>query len=90
MTKADLITKLAKDTSTTKANVSNVLNSLIANISQDLKKGERIILPGIGSLSVVKRAARNGRNPQTGKKITIPARKVVKFRPGKALKETVK
>ena len=90
MTKADLISKVAKDTGITKATAAKLLNSLFSNISQDLKKGQKIVLPGFGSLSVAKRAARKGRNPQTGKEISIPARKVVKFRPGKTLRETVK
>ena len=90
MTKTDLIGKVAKDSGITKAASAKILNSIIANISQSLKKGGKIVLPGFGSLSVTKRAARKGRNPQTGKAINIPARKVAKFRPGKTLREAVK
>ncbi len=66
------------------------LISLIKTISDTLKKKGRLALAGFGTFSVNQRKAREGRNPQTGKPIKIPATKVVKFKPGKQLKEKVK
>jgi len=58
-------------------------------VSKALKKGQNVTLVGFGTFTVGKRKARRGRNPQTGKEIKIPAKKVAKFKPGKALKEAV-
>ena len=66
------------------------VNSIISNIEAALKKGDDVTLTGFGTFKVVKRKARNGRNPHTGEKINIKATKVPKFTPGKALKEAVK
>ena len=62
----------------------------INNVTESLKKGERVTLVGFGTFSVTKREARTGRNPQTGEEIKIPAKKVVKFRAGAKLAEAVK
>jgi DNA-binding protein HU-beta len=86
MTKADLITKLAEDAGITKVQAKDTLESLIANITKILKSGDKLTLSGLGTFSVSKRAARNGRNPLTGETIKIKARKVAKFKAGKELK----
>lgn len=82
MNKADLIEAIASDAGLTKTVAKKALDSFISSASGALQKGERVALVGFGSLSVAKRAARDGRNPQTGATIKIPAKKVVKFRAG--------
>lgn len=90
MNKADLIDAMAEDAGITKAAAKKGLESLLGNIQKSLKKGTRVSLVGFGSWSVSKRAAREGRNPQTGKAIKIPAKKVVKFKAGAELNGAVK
>ena len=90
MTKVELVAKIANDAKISKAAAEKALNSFTKNVTNTLKKGEKITLTGFGTFSVVARKARKGRNPQTGKDITIPATKVVKFKTGKNLKEAVK
>ena len=82
MNKAELIDAMAKDASLTKADAKRALESFVVNTTKALKKGDRVALVGFGSFSVAKRAARKGRNPQTGKEIKIDAKKVVKFKAG--------
>ena len=89
MTKAELIAKMAKDASISKAAAGRTLNSFTKGVAAALKKGDKITLIGFGTFSVSKRKARKGRNPQTGQTITIKARKVVKFKAGDALKKSV-
>ena len=89
MTKAELIDSVAKSASLTKAAAEKAVNGFISAVSDALKKGDRVTLVGFGSFEVSTRKARTGRNPQTGKEIKIAAAKVPKFRPGKALKDTV-
>jgi len=89
MTKADLIEAIAKDANLSKADAGRALNAALDAITGELKKEEKISLVGFGTFSLAKRPKRKGRNPQTGESITIPARKVPRFTPGKALKETV-
>ncbi len=89
MNKAELIDAMAKDTGLTKADAKRALESLIGNTTKALKKGDRVAMVGFGSFSVAKRAARKGRNPQTGKEIKIAAKKVVKFKAGADLAGTV-
>jgi DNA-binding protein HU-beta len=86
MTKADLISKLAEDAGITKVQAKDALESLITNITKVLKSGDKLTLSGLGTFSVSKRAARNGRNPLTGETIKIKARKVARFKAGKELK----
>lgn len=86
MNKAELIDAIANDANLTKADAGKALDAFINNVKGALKKEERVALVGFGSWSVSERAERTGRNPQTGKTITIPAKKVVKFRPGAELK----
>ena len=90
MNKAELIDAIASDAKLTKADTKKALESFITATSKALKKGDRVALVGFGSFSIAKRAARKGRNPQTGKEIKIAAKKVVKFKAGAELSEKVK
>jgi DNA-binding protein HU-beta len=83
MNKAQLIDAIAAIAGLTKADSKKALDALIKATTQALKKGDRVALVGFGSFSVAKRSARTGRNPQTGKEIKIPAKKVVKFKAGR-------
>ncbi len=89
MNKAELIDKIAKDAGITKIQANEVLDSFTGAVVATLKKGDRVTLVGFGTFSVSARAARNGRNPQTGATIKIKARKVPKFKAGKLLSEKV-
>ncbi|MBU2546888.1 MAG: HU family DNA-binding protein [Proteobacteria bacterium] len=89
MTKADLIAAISKDTKLTKADAERSLNSFLDNVTAALKKQGKLTLTGFGTFEVVKRKKRKGRNPQTGEAINIKARKVVKFKPGKGLRDKV-
>ena len=90
MNKAELIDAIASESKLTKADSKKALEAFITATSKSLKKGDRVALVGFGSFSVAKRAARKGRNPQTGKEIKIAAKKVVKFKAGAELSEKVK
>ena len=90
MNKGELIEKLAGKVDLSKNKTAEVLSELLEIISGALKGGDDVVLTGFGRFDVRKRKAREGRNPQTGAKISIPARKVPKFKAGKTLKETVK
>ena len=90
MQKSDLIGKIANDAGISKAAADRALSSLLSNITKTLKNGDRISLVGFGTFSISKRAARIGRNPQTGAEIKIKATKVPKFSAGKSLKEAVR
>ena len=89
MTKAELLQKVAKRTSLSQAQTAKVLDATLGEIRGLLGKGGSISFTGFGSFATSKRAKRKGRNPQTGKEMTIPASKVARFRAGKALKEAV-
>ena len=89
MNKADLIDAIAKDTGLTKKDSEKALNSVIENISNALAKKDKVQLIGFGTFETRKRAARTGRNPQTGKEIKIPAKVVPAFSAGKKFKEIV-
>ncbi len=90
MNKAELIDAMASEAGLTKADAKKALDSFIKATTGSLKKGDRVALVGFGSFSVAKREARKGRNPQTGKEIKIPAKKVVKFKAGAELADVVK
>jgi DNA-binding protein HU-beta len=90
MTKAELIDKISSGVKISKVDAAKALDSTLNSIKGALKKGQKITLVGFGTFSVVKRKARKGRNPQTGAAISIPARKIPKFRAGKTFKEAVK
>jgi len=83
MNKGELVEKIAKDIDLTKGQAGGILDSFMASIVGALKKGDKVMLVGFGTFSVSNRAARNGRNPQTGATIKIKARKVPKFKAGK-------
>jgi len=89
MTKAELIDAVASDVGISKKAAAEAVDSVFDNITKALKKGDKFTQVGFGTFGVVKRAAREGRNPQSGATIRIPARNVVKFNAGKALKESV-
>jgi DNA-binding protein HU-beta len=89
MNKGDLITKLAQIAGS-KKEAETALNTILETITKALKMGDKVTLIGFGTFSVTKRAARKGRNPQTGKEIKIAARMVTKFTPGKGLRAAVK
>ena len=89
MNKSDLIDAMAADAGITKAAAKKSLESFLGNVEKSLKGGDRVSLVGFGSWSVSKRAAREGRNPQTGKTIKIAAKNVVKFKAGSDLQNSV-
>jgi len=90
MTKAELIEQAAKDAKVSKVAAGAALNSFINSVTTALKKKDgKVTLVGFGTFSKARRKARKGRNPQTGAPIKIKARNVVKFRPGKKLKDAV-
>ncbi len=89
MSKGDLVASVAKAADLSKAKAGVAVNAVIDSITKSLKKGKDVSIVGFGSFSVVKRKARNGRNPQTGKTIKIKATKAPKFKAGKSLKEAV-
>jgi len=90
MTKAELIDQAAKDAKVSKVAAGAALNSFIDSVTKALKKKDgKVTLVGFGTFSKARRKARKGRNPQTGAPIKIKARNVVKFRPGKKLKDAV-
>lgn len=89
MTKAELISAVAEKSGLKKVEAEKAVAAFIASVTTALKKGDKLSLVGFGTFSTAKRAARKGQNPQTGKKINIPAATVPKFKPGKTLKEAV-
>ena len=89
MTKADLIDKVATETNLTRKDSDQAIDAVIHAISGALAKGDKVTLVGFGSFEIRERAARKGRNPQTGKEINIATRKVPVFKAGKALKDAV-
>jgi DNA-binding protein HU-beta len=89
MNKNELIEELSDKTGFTKSDTQKFLNAYIESIQKALRNGNEVQLVGFGTFKVTDRKARTGRNPQTGKELQIPAKKVPSFRPGKALKESV-
>lgn len=89
MNKAELVEKVAKDAGISKAAAEKAVNSFTGAVTASLKKGESVTLIGFGTFSVAQRAARTGRNPATGETLKIKAKKLAKFKAGKALSETV-
>ncbi|MFW5656477.1 MAG: HU family DNA-binding protein [Bacteroidota bacterium] len=89
MNKQELVTAISEESGLTKADAERALNATTNAVKGALSKGDSVQLIGFGTFSVSERSARTGRNPQTGQEIQIPAKKVVKFKPGKALDETV-
>ncbi|MCA9752527.1 MAG: HU family DNA-binding protein [bacterium] len=89
MNKAELIEAVVKATNLSKKDATNAVNATFTTIKKATKKPDGVSIVGFGSFNTVKRKARKGRNPQTGEQITIKASKGVKFRAGKAFKETL-
>ncbi|MEY4885619.1 MAG: hypothetical protein RL151_928 [Bacteroidota bacterium] len=89
MNKSDLIAKIAEDAEITKVQANAALDSFIQAVTKTLKGGGKVTLVGFGTFSVTKRAARKGRNPQTGAEIKIKAKKIAKFKAGKELSEKI-
>ncbi len=90
MNKAELVSAMADKTGLSKKDTENALKAFTEIVTKQLKKGDKIQLVGFGTFEVAKRAARTGRNPQTGKEMKIKASKAPKFKAGKALKDLVK
>ena len=90
MTKAELVQRIAKDAKISKKAAETALDSFMTSVRDALRKGKRVSLVGFGTFAVGRRAARNGRNPQTGETIKIKATRVPKFKAGKVLKDFVR
>jgi DNA-binding protein HU-beta len=90
MTKAELIDKIAAKAKISKKAANVTLNTFVDSVTSALKKGERVSLVGFGTFSVAKRKARIARNPRTGEKINVPARRAAKFKAGRELKNAVR
>ena len=89
MSKTELVAAIAEKTGLTKKDSEAAVNAFIGTVTEQLKKGEKVQLIGFGTFEVSERAERTGRNPQTGKEMTIAASKAPKFKAGKALKDAV-
>jgi len=89
MTKAELVDRIAQDAEVTKKAAGAALDSAMNAIKEAVKAGDPVTLIGFGTFKMAERAAREGRNPRTGKKMKIPAKNVVKFSAGKAFRESV-
>ena len=90
MTKAELVAQVAKKAGLTARAGKDAFNTIFSSVTQALKRGEKVVVTGFGTFLVRKRAARKGRNPQTGAEIQIPATKTPGFTAGKSLKRAVK
>ena len=90
MNKKELVAAIAEKTGETKTKTEEILNAVVDVISEELTSGGDVVLYGLGKFGVRERAARNGRNPQTGASISIPASKAPSFKAAKALKDAVK
>lgn len=89
MTKMDMVERIAGKAGTTKAAAERTLNAFLDSVTEGLVRGDKLTLTGFGTFVVGHRKARQGRNPRTGQALTIPASKMIKFRPGKQLKDSV-
>ncbi|MBZ4219072.1 MAG: HU family DNA-binding protein [Chlorobium sp.] len=89
MSKAELVEKIADQANLTKVDAERALNAFLNVVTTSLKEGDDVTLVGFGTFAVGNRAERSGRNPQTGEAITIAAKNVVKFKPGKALRDAI-
>jgi DNA-binding protein HU-beta len=89
MTKSDLIERLAAKAELTRPRAEELVDSFLDDITEALKKGEKVNISGFGTFTVSNRKARTGRNPKTGEPIEIPASRAAKFKPGKTLKEAL-
>ena len=90
MTKADLVAILAKTAGSSKTSADRAMNAFVSGIVESLRRGKHVTISSFGTFVVTRRAARNGRDPRTGKAITIPQAKVPRFRPSRGLKTTLR
>jgi DNA-binding protein HU-beta len=90
MTKAELVSIMAKSTGSTKISAERAVNAMVGSIVDSLRRGRRVTISGFGTFVVTRRAARDGRDPRTGKQIHIPPAKVPRFRPSRALKSAIR
>jgi len=90
MTKSDLVAQATKKAGLTAKAAKDAVNAVFGSVTDALKRGEKVVVTGFGTFMVRKRAARKGRNPQTGAEIQIPATKTPGFTAGKSLKRIVK
>jgi len=89
MTKAELVEEVAKESDLTKKDAEVIVQIVLDSITESLQRGEKIELRGFGSFRIRSRSARQGRNPKTGTGVTVPAKKVPYFKPGKEIKDLV-
>lgn len=90
MTKADLVAIMAKTAGGSKTAAEKAVNAMVGGIIESLRRGRRVTISGFGTFVVARRAARNGRDPRTGKAIKIPPAKVPRFRPSRSLKTAIR
>ncbi|MBW3601925.1 MAG: HU family DNA-binding protein [Actinobacteria bacterium] len=89
MNKTELIDTTADNVGLTKTDVHKTLEAMLDTITREVRRGEKVALTGFGTFELRKRAARTGRNPQTGERMRVPASKAPAFKPGKAFKDAV-
>ena len=89
MNRTELVAAMAEKTQLSKKDAEAALKAFVDVVSEEMKKGEKVQLVGFGTFTAKEREAREGRNPQTGEKVKIAARKAVTFKAGTALKESV-
>jgi integration host factor subunit beta len=89
MTKAELVEEVAKSTELTMKDAEVIVQTVLDSIVESLQRGEKIELRGFGSFRIRERASRQGRNPKTGEKVSVPSKKVPYFKPGKELKDLI-
>jgi DNA-binding protein HU-beta len=90
VTKADLVAIMAKNSGGSKVAAERAMETMVSGIVESLRRGRRVTISGFGTFVVTKRAARNGRDPRTGKEITIPPARVPRFRPSRTLKTAIR
>ena len=90
MTKADLVAIMAKSSGGSKIAAERAMETMVSGIVDSLRRGRRVTISGFGTFVITKRAARNGRDPRTGKEITIPPARVPRFRPSRMLKTAIR
>lgn len=86
MTRADLVTVMAKASAGSKVSAERALEAFIGNVFESLRKGRRVTIGGFGTFMVTNRAARSGRDPRSGRVIAIPAKRAPRFKPSRSLK----
>lgn len=89
MTKAELMEEVAKNSDLTKKDAEVIVQTVLDSIIESLQEGEKVELRGFGSFRLRQRSSRMGRNPKTGEKVDVPAKKIPYFKPGKELKELI-